>query len=74
MMGLGTDPDVEKLVRIAKKAGCEVIVSGSNHLKWYSPLDADGKRKLLTTSSLTFKDKRRINRIRKALRTINIDV
>lgn len=59
---LGTDKDVEKLARAARRAGWDVVITGKNHLKWISP---DGKDKL--TSALTFGDPRRIKKIRKFL-------
>ena len=66
---LGTDKDVEKLARTARRAGWQVMVSTSNHLHWISP---DGSKKIV--SSLTWGDQRRIKRVVKALKDSGVDI
>lgn len=64
---LGTDSDVEKMARQARKAGWTVEINRRNHIVWRSPPSAehaDGER---FVSPLTFKDKNRIKKIRKFL-------
>lgn len=34
---LGTDKDIERLVRAARKAGWEVSITGSGHIRFRSP-------------------------------------
>jgi len=35
--GYGADKDTEKLIRLAKKQGWSIEVTGGNHLKWLPP-------------------------------------
>lgn len=35
--GLGTDKDLEKLARRARRAGWTVEVNGRNHVRWTAP-------------------------------------
>lgn len=61
---LGTDPDVEKLAREARRAGWTVEVSGSNHLHWEAP-DGHFFTTPLTGSSRT------VLRVRSRLRQLD---
>ncbi len=65
---LGTDSDVEKLVRQARKAGFDVYILRNNHIRWIAPLLPGQKVPDRYDSPLTFGDKRRISAIKKFLR------
>lgn len=67
-MGLGTDKDVEKMAKVALRAGWKVTVTRGNHIKWVSP---DGE---MYISSLSFGDKRRIKQLRKFLTTRGVEL
>lgn len=73
---LGTDPDVEKLARKARKGGLEVsIARGSRHIVWTHhdckcPPQSNGEpAPFHLTTPLTYGDPRRIKRIHKFLRS-----
>jgi hypothetical protein len=63
---LGTEKDVEKLARIARRSGFTVEVTSKNHLRWVAPRKTDNHSAQLI-SPLTFGDKRRIKAIKKFL-------
>lgn len=64
---LGSDSDVEKLARQARRAGFDVFVKKSNHITWIAPLQVGQKVPDRINSPLTFGDKRRIKQIKKFL-------
>lgn len=64
---LGTDSDVEKLARQARRSGFSVEVTGSNHLRWTAPIKEGEKASAFYISALSFGDKRRIRAIKKFL-------
>lgn len=65
---LGTDSDVEKLVRMARKADFDVFITRGNHIRWIAPLQPGQAVPDRIDSPLTFGDKRRIAQIKKFLR------
>lgn len=65
---LGSNSDIEKLARQARKKGFDVYVVRSNHIEWLAPPNEDGVREFIR-SPLTPGDPRRIKAIHKFLRT-----
>lgn len=66
---LGTDKDVEQWARAARRAGWDVYLrkTGKTHIVWHSPPSEEHPNGERLVSGLTFKDKRRIKKIRKFL-------
>lgn len=65
---LGSDPEVEKLARTARKNGFDVYQKSNSHLVWVAPLKPGETEPAVLVSPLTFKDTRRVKKIAKFLR------
>lgn len=62
--GIGTDKDLEKLARRARRAGWTVEVTGRNHVRWTAP---DGRQSFTTGLTMNRRSttvaRRRIERL-----------
>lgn len=66
---LGTDPDVEKWAKQARKQGWNVQITNNNHIKWINP-----EGQTVYVSALTFRSSHSIHRLRKILQSHNLSV